>query len=48
MKGKKSVIVILILTSLILPISNSALSNAIPQPANGDIGWGVNEGKTIT
>ena len=45
---KKLVIVFLILTSLILPITQSILINAKLQPANGDVEWGVREGRTYT
>ena len=48
MKCKKLVIVFLILTSLILPLSHSTLSYASPQLSNGDIEWGVGEGRTYT
>ena len=48
MKAKNLLIVSLILTSLITPISLSSLSYANLHPANSEIEWGVAEGKTYT
>lgn len=48
MKAKNLLIVSLILTSLITPISLSSLSYANLHPANSEIEWGVAEDKTYT
>jgi len=48
MKSKKLLITFLVLMSLILPITLSSLGYANLHPANGEIEWGVKEGRTYT
>ncbi|MFX1345207.1 MAG: hypothetical protein ACFFAI_08855 [Promethearchaeota archaeon] len=48
MKSKKLLIVLIVLISLIVPITLSSLSYADLHPANDEIEWGVKEGKTYT
>jgi len=48
MKGKKLFLVLLIISSIILPTLLISSSRGDPTPANDEISWGVGQGRTYT